>query len=157
VSRADNSIVVHQDSLSVTTSGVSDNTVLPLSSDGSLVLNNTSGVRVGVSGFSSGSTVTVWLFSTPTLLGHALIDASGGFSATFPMPPGIASGHHHIVLKGTGANGKAATFSIAAVVPSKSAVTRSRAFSFAIMLPLIAAILSAAFLPSARKRRRKSA
>jgi len=47
-----------------------------------------------------GSTVQVWLHSTPVFLGEALAGADGSFVQSFAVSATTVAGEHHVVLTG---------------------------------------------------------
>jgi len=57
------------------------------------------------SGYAPNSTVNVYIYSTPTLLGTVVTDGSGSFSKAFTIPTTLAPGSHHLVAAGVDANG----------------------------------------------------
>jgi len=65
------------------------------------------GQQVVVSGydFLPGSTVNVYVYSTPRLLGSVTVDAQGAFSTTVTLPADLADGTHHLVASGVDGNG----------------------------------------------------
>lgn len=76
-------------------------------------------VRVAGTGFRPGSTVDVWMFSTPYLLGVATVEADGTFTAAFPLPSGAVVGEHTVQLNGVGPDD--AVRSLAAGIEVRSA------------------------------------
>ncbi|WP_433063111.1 Ig-like domain-containing protein [Dactylosporangium sp. CS-033363] len=55
--------------------------------------------------FAPGSTVTVVLYSTPAVLGTALVQMDGTFSVTLAMPADLAAGTHTVTASGFDASG----------------------------------------------------
>jgi len=56
---------------------------------------------VSGSGFMAGTRADVWLFSEPTLVGTALIDANGEFTGEVSIDPNlIPAGEHTLQLQG---------------------------------------------------------
>jgi hypothetical protein len=70
------------------------------------------------SGFAPGSTVSLYLYSTPTLLGTVLTDATGSFSTTVTLPAGLAPGAHHLVAVGVDASVNARVLRSDVTVPT---------------------------------------
>ncbi len=68
-------------------------------------LESSGAARVQGNGFQPGSVVDVWLFSDPLYLGQLLVDGSGDFSGSLPLPS-IAPGNHTLQVNGTSADGK---------------------------------------------------
>ena len=56
------------------------------------------------SGMVPNSTIKVWFFSTPKLIGTISANASGNFSAKIALPVGLALGDHTLVLQTVGAD-----------------------------------------------------
>ncbi|WP_457025656.1 hypothetical protein [Geodermatophilus sp. SYSU D01119] len=52
------------------------------------------------SGYLPDSTVTLVVYSTPTVLGTVVTDGNGAFSTTVTLPSGLASGAHTLVASG---------------------------------------------------------
>jgi hypothetical protein len=52
------------------------------------------------SGFLPFSTVVLTMYSTPTPLGTAVVEADGTFTATVTIPSGLAAGTHSLVASG---------------------------------------------------------
>jgi uncharacterized repeat protein (TIGR01451 family) len=81
-------------------------------------------VTVKGQGFGPDTDVQVWLHSEPVLLGTVRTDATGAFSATFPLPAAVATGAHQIVLNGTDVNGAAITRALdLTILPQQLAFT----------------------------------
>ena len=64
-------------------------------------------VRVTGKGLKPGSEATVYVRSTPQLIGSARADAGGVLSTRVRLPAGLATGGHHIEVRGTSAAGVA--------------------------------------------------
>jgi hypothetical protein len=64
---------------------------------------NVAGTHVQISGnaFQPGSTVAVYVHSTPQELGTAPVGPDGTFRLAVVLPPGLETGAHHIVVSGT--------------------------------------------------------
>ncbi|MET0422451.1 MAG: fibronectin type III domain-containing protein, partial [Actinoplanes sp.] len=56
-------------------------------------------------GYAPFSTVTLAVYSTPTVLGTATADGDGKFTATITVPPGLSMGKHSFVAAGVDENG----------------------------------------------------
>jgi len=52
------------------------------------------------SGFLPDSPVSVYIFSTPILLGTFTVDSTGKFNGSLPIPAGLDLGQHHIQVNG---------------------------------------------------------
>jgi sugar lactone lactonase YvrE len=57
------------------------------------------------SGFKSGSSVEIWIFSTPTLLGQATVASDGSFTKTVTIPSNLSAGAHAIQIEGVDPQG----------------------------------------------------
>ncbi|MGV8965609.1 MAG: fibronectin type III domain-containing protein [Cellulomonas sp.] len=86
-------------------------------------------VRVSGTGFLSGSTVDVWLFSTPYLLGEVVVGADGSFAATLPLPAGVAAGEHTIQLNGVSQDEMVRSLSTGVVIQAVPASARASSSS----------------------------
>lgn len=64
-----------------------------------------SSVTLTGSGYAPNSTVSVYIYSTPTLLGTAVTDGTGSFSKAFTIPATLAPGSHHLVSAGLDPSG----------------------------------------------------
>ena len=155
VSRQNNQMVVTAGSLSATLSGL-DKTGKrsPLDSDGNIHLNAGDEIKISVGGFKPGSVVEVWLFSTPTQLGTAVVGADGKVSGTYRLPAGTKSGTHRIVVTARLANGKPTSFTLGILVGDIS--TTSTLTRVLIAIPITLAIGFGFLLPTQLRRRRKT-
>ena len=72
---------------------------------GAILIRAAGDIAVSGRGFEPGSTVEVWVFSTPVLLGTTTVQADGSFAATLSMPSELASGDHTIQAEGLIASG----------------------------------------------------
>ena len=154
VTRSNNQMVVTAGSLSATLSGL-DKTGKrsPLDSDGNIHLNAGDEIKISVGGFKPGSSVEVWLFSTPTQLGTAVVGTDGTVSGTFRLPAGTKSGSHRIVISTKLPNGKPTTFTLGILVGDIS--TTSTLTRVLIAIPITLAIGFGFLLPTQLRRRRK--
>ena len=57
------------------------------------------------SGFKSGSSVEIWIFSTPTLLGQATVASDGSFTKTVTIPSNLPAGAHALQIEGVDPQG----------------------------------------------------
>jgi hypothetical protein len=157
VSRANNQMIVDAGSLTATLSGL-DTTgkTLALDSDGNVHLSAGDVIKVSVGGFKPDSIVEVWLFSTPTQLGSAVVGADGAMNGTYKLPFGIKSGSHRVVVTAKLLNGKATTFTFGILVGNISKTsTLTRVL---IAIPISLAIGFGFLLPTqARRRKRRAA
>ena len=155
VTRENNQMVVTAGSLSATLSGVDKaGKTSPLDSDGNIHLAGGDVIRISVGGFKTGSLVEVWLFSTPTKLGSAVVGADGAINGLFTIPMGIESGSHRVVISAKLPNGKPTTFTLGILVGDIS--TTSTLTRVLIAIPITLAIGFGFLLPTQLRRRRKS-
>ncbi|MBJ7368892.1 MAG: hypothetical protein JHC65_10595 [Ilumatobacteraceae bacterium] len=155
VTRENNQMVVTAGSLSATLSGVEDTgETSPLDSDGNIHLAAGDVIKISVGGFQPGSLVEVWLFSTPTKLGSAVVGADGAINGLFSIPAGIKSGSHRVVISAKLPNGKSTTFTLGILVGKIS--TTSTLTRVLIAIPISLAIGFGFLLPTQLRRRRKS-
>jgi hypothetical protein len=107
-----------------------------------------------VGGFKPGSTVDIWLFSTPQRLGTAKVGADGRMSGAFTIPKNVEEGPHRIAITAKLPNGKSATFTLGIAVGEiarTSTLTR-----VLIAIPIVLAIGFGLILPNQLRRRRKT-
>lgn len=83
--------------------GVADG---PLTGVPSTVLRSQQ-ITVGGSGFLPGAVVQLGIYSTPAVLGTAVADATGAFSATVTIPAAQSLGAHTVAASGISATGTA--------------------------------------------------
>lgn len=102
-----------------------DGKALPLARDGSLVLSQSGGLPMAGSGFSAGSMVTLFMFSTPVTLGSATANAAGGYAADVVIPAATATGSHTIQVIGTTASGQPIALSVGVTVKTAVAARGS--------------------------------
>jgi hypothetical protein len=154
VTRDNNQMVVTAGSVSATLSGAdSAGKTLPLDTDGTVHLSAGDVIKVSVGGFKPGSLVEVWLFSTPTQLGTAVVGADGTVSGTYRLPAGTKSGTHRVVVTARLANGKSTSFTLGILVGDIS--TTSTLTRVLIAIPITLAIGFGFLLPNQLRRRRK--
>ena len=154
VTRENNQMVVNAGSLSATMSGL-DKTgkTAPLDSDGNIHLEGGDVIKISVGGFKPGTLVEVWLFSTPTKLGSAVVGVDGTVTGAYRLPVGIKSGSHRVVVTTRMANGKPTTFTLGILVGDIS--TTSTLTRVLIAIPITLAIGFGFLLPTQLRRRRK--
>ena len=154
VSRENNQMVVTAGSLSATLSGLDKaGKTSALDSDGNIRLTGGDVIKISVGGFKPKSVVEVWLFSTPTKLGSAVVGADGAINGLFTIPVGTSSGPHRVVISAKLANGKTTTFTLGILVGNISKTsTLTRVL---IAIPITLAIGFGFLLPTQLRRRRK--
>ena len=154
VTRENNQMVVTAGSLSATLSSVDKaGNALPLDSSGAVHLSVGDVIKLSVGGFDPGSTVQVWLFSTPTKLGSLVVGDDGTINGLFSVPAGIKSGSHRVVISAKLANGKPTTFTLGILIGKVSKTsTLTRVL---IAIPISLAVGFGFILPTQLRRRRK--
>jgi hypothetical protein len=90
-------------------------------STGSAPVATGSSVSVAGSGFAPGASVSIFIASTPTLVGTATTNSSGRFVASIVIPPGLESGTHTLTATGPAADG--GTVSLTAKIVVNGEVT----------------------------------
>jgi hypothetical protein len=154
VTRQANQMVINAGSLNATLSGIDDaGNRLPLDSEGNLHLSIGDVIKVSVGGFKPGSTVEVWLFSTPRKLGTIVVGSDGKVDGQFSIPTGVKSGSHRVVITAKLANGKPTTFTLGILVGNISKTsTLTRVL---IAIPITLAIGFGFLLPTQMRHRRR--
>lgn len=152
--RLNNSYVVSGAGLNVTVSGLSaDGSQIALDADGTLRLESGDSVVIDAAGYSSGTEIETWMFSTPTKLGTMTADARGKVSATFSVPSTIEAGNHRLVLSGKNSNGADVVLSVGLALGEYEAGGTVKPWMIA--FPIAAAIIVAVVIPTTLRRRRK--
>ena len=153
VTRENNQMVVTSGALSATLSGIDKSgKTAPLDSDGTVHLSGGDTIKIRVGGFKTESIVEVWLFSTPTKLGSALVGADGAVTGEYRLPVGTKSGAHRVVISAKLPNGKPTTFTLGILVGDISKTsTLTRVL---IAIPISIAIGFGFVLPTQLRRRR---
>ena len=155
ISRAGNEFVVSTGGYTVKVAAVdAQNAVTPLSEEGSVHVPEGTRVRVNASGFEPFSTLEVWLFSTPMLLGQLKVPASGTVTATLDIPAGTPVGNHTLAVVRKGNDLESA---LIAVGLTYGDFAGDGVLGWLIALPILLAVLFAIFIPAAARRRRRSA
>jgi hypothetical protein len=155
MTRENNQLVISSGSLRAVLSGLDDKgATRSLDADGNLRLSGGDVVKLNVGGFKPGSTVDIWLFSTPQRLGTAKVGADGRMSGAFTIPKNVEEGPHRIAITAKLPNGKSATFTLGIAVGEiarTSTLTR-----VLIAIPIVLAIGFGLILPNQLRRRRKT-
>lgn len=68
------------------------------------------GLQITASGLKPGTEVAVWLFSTPRLLGTAVVDENGNITKVFEIDPDVPFGKHTAQVSGLKATGEIVAF-----------------------------------------------
>ena len=152
VGREGNQLVVTAGRIKATVGALdSSGAIAPLDPEGNVRLNPGDPVRVNAEGFKPGTTVRVWLLSTPTLLGSVKVAGDGSVSASFTVPKGVSNGSHRIVIEATTAEGKPATLAVGVKVGNWT--KEQSMVVWLIVLPIVLAVIAALVLPATRRRR----
>ena len=153
LTRENNQIVIQAGDITTTINGLSENGApVPLNKDGNVPLQGGSRVRVFAEGLKPNTTVEAWLFSSPTWLGNAKVDAKGTLSQIFTLPKDVKPGQHRIALKAITAAGDEVSIALGIVV-GDGKIARNIA-PWLIAIPIGLAMAAAFFLPVAYRRRR---
>ena len=155
LSRQNNQLVMQSGTMKAVLSGLDDKgATRALDADGNLRLSGGDVVKLNVGGFKPGSTVDIWLFSTPQRLGTAKVGADGRMSGSFTIPKNVEDGPHRIAITARLPNGKSATFTLGIAVGEiarTSTLTR-----VLIAIPIVLALGFGLILPNQLRRRRKT-
>ena len=156
ITRRDNHVIVTAGNLSASLVVTDpEGQVSPLDSDGSILLPDDSHlVGVDVSGFQPDSDVETWMYSEPTRLGVATVHQSGQVSANYPVPRGVDSGRHRVVLSGSDSDGNDITIALGVRIGKDSRTSSTGRVVFAMVL-LLAAVAGIFFPAVVRRRRRE--
>ena len=153
LTRENNQIVIQAAGITTTINGLNKGgSPVPLNKDGNVPLQGGSRVRVFAEGFKPNSVVEAWLFSSPTWLGNAKVDAKGTLSQIFTLPKDVKPGQHRIALKAITAAGEEVSIALGIVV-GDGKIARNIA-PWLIAIPIGIAMAVAFFLPVAYRRRR---
>ncbi|MGB3412430.1 MAG: fibronectin type III domain-containing protein [Microthrixaceae bacterium] len=105
-----------------------DGTPMTIDSQGRLIVLQGGSVRVTGAGFAPGTSVDVWLFSTPTFLGDVAVGVDGTFDQMLKMPEGIEIGEHTVQMNGLGQSGEVYSVSTGLILkaaPEKASPEKS--------------------------------
>lgn len=152
--RENNAISISSGSLNATFAPADPNgNASALDADGNIHLKVGDKIKIRMAGFLPGSGVETWMFSTPTLLGTAKVDAKGGIDKDFVIPASMPNGKHRIALSATTADNKPATIALGVVVGEVN--QKSKTTVVLIVLALATAVLGGLALPAVSRRRRR--
>ena len=155
LSRENNQLVMQSGAMKAVLSGLDDKgATRALDADGNLRLSGGDVVKLNVGGFKPGSTVDIWLFSTPQRLGTAKVGADGRMSGAFTIPKNVEEGPHRIAITAKLPNGKSATYTLGIAVGEIARPTTLTRVMIAI--PIVLAIGFGLILPNQLRRRRKA-
>ena len=115
---------------------------------------------VSGSGFMAGTRADVWLFSEPTLVGTALIDANGEFTGEVSIDPNlIPAGEHTLQLQGVGTDGYVKAANLGVLVEeagSGAPAPDAGGFPWSFLWWILAGIVALGALWFGLRRRRSS-
>ncbi|MGA1362031.1 MAG: glycine-rich domain-containing protein [Ilumatobacteraceae bacterium] len=154
VERLDNTLVVSAGGLKATFGSVGgDGATAALDNDGNVRLRPGDNVRISLAGFDPGSTVQAWLFSTPVLMGTAVVGDDGTVTSTFTIPDDAPGGAHRIAIVAA-TDGKPATLAVGVMVGDWGAERNLAVWLIAVTM--LCAVAGALALPATRRRRRRA-
>jgi len=154
VSRSNNTLIVDVGGINAVISGVTrDGKVVALDNDGNLRLVEGDLVSVEASGFSSGTGVELWIFSTPFRLADLTAGSDGRVSGTYPLPSSVEAGTHRVVLKGENADGSDVVAGIGLFIGEP--FEGDGVSPWVIWTPVSLAVAFALVIPATRRRRKK--
>lgn len=154
ITRLNNSLVVDVGGINAVISGVSsDGSVVGLDEEGNLRLEEGDLISVEASGFSSGSGVELWVFSTPFRLADVTAGSDGRVSGTYPLPASVEPGSHRIVLKGENAAGSDVVAGVGLYIGEP--FDADGVSPWVIWTPVSLAIAFALIIPATRRRRKQ--
>ena len=112
--------VVAQD-WNLTLAGVdASGNAIPLNSKGQIVVGTDNMASTSGQGFLADSTVKVFIFSSPQLLGTLKTDANGKFIGSLPLPEGIIPGDHTLQVSGYSPKGEIRTALVGILLEKRS-------------------------------------
>jgi hypothetical protein len=154
VSRLNNTLVVDVGGINAVISGISrDGSVVALDEDGNLRLEEGDLISVEASGFSSGSGVELWVFSTPFRLADVTAGSDGRVSGTYPLPASVEPGSHRVVLKGQNSAGSDVVAGVGLYIGEP--FNADGVSPWVIWTPVSLAIAFALIIPATRRRRKQ--
>lgn len=105
----------------------SNGTELPLSSNGTLLLQRGNQAVFSGTGFAPNSEIAIWLFSTPKFIGTVSTDGEGNFEGAIDIPDNLDLGEHTLQLNGTTAAGETRSLAVGVEVekPAENTVQTS--------------------------------
>ncbi|MGB6056990.1 MAG: fibronectin type III domain-containing protein, partial [Microthrixaceae bacterium] len=114
-----NSVQLSGDGWTATIGGIEgDGAPMAFDSQGRLIVLQGGSVRVTGAGFAPGTSVDVWLFSTPTFLGDVAVGVDGTFDQLLKLPEGIEIGEHTVQMNGLGQSGEVYSVSTGLILKS---------------------------------------
>lgn len=154
LTRRNNTLVVDVAGISAVISGISrDGSVVALDEEGNLRLEEGDLISVEASGFSSGSGVELWVFSTPFRLADVTAGSDGRVSGTYPLPASVEPGSHRVVLKGQNSAGSDVVAGVGLYIGEP--FNADGVSPWVIWTPVSLAIAFALIIPATRRRRKQ--
>lgn len=132
----------------------SDGTELPLSSNGTLLLQRGNLASFSGVGFEANSEVAIWLFSTPKFIGTVLTDSEGKFVGQIDIPKNLELGQHTLQLNGTTPSGEIRSLAVGVEVEQPTQELASEPNSQFILISIFSIIGAIAVLVIVIMRRR---
>ncbi|MGB6059296.1 MAG: hypothetical protein WBF71_13645 [Microthrixaceae bacterium] len=121
---------------------------------GNRSVNQGGTVTVSGWGFTPGSSVEVWMHSSPTLLTTVTAGADGKVSATVTIPKDAQIGAHTMKLVGQGADGQTLSLDLALDVTPLGQLAFTGGYSSPLLAAGLALIVAGALLTEFTRRRR---
>ena len=124
----------------------------------SLVLNPGSTVEVQADGYTPGSPLEAWIFSTPVRLGEGVADETGSFTGEFPLSSSAQLGQHTVVVHGLSTKGEVITVAIGVKVveTARAAEPQSSSMGTVMGYVLLGLLLMTALVLMINRRRSKN-
>ena len=123
------------------------------SASGVVTITRSREVEVSGDGFAPGTLVDVWLFSTPTYLGTALVGADGRFTESMNVPASIPVGGHTLQANGTTADGKVRSLNLGVQVVDRNFTLPKTGGNDTVALVALWLMAAGVFVVTARRRR----
>lgn len=154
ITRQNNTLVVDVGGINAVISGVSRNgDVVALDEEGNLRLEEGDLISIQASGFSSGTGVELWVFSTPFRLADLTAGSDGRVSGTYPLPASVEPGSHRVILKGENQNGSDVVAGVGLFIGQP--FDGEGVSPWVIWTPVSLAIAVALIIPATRRRRKQ--
>ncbi|MFA9276361.1 MAG: beta strand repeat-containing protein [Rhodoluna sp.] len=124
----------------------------------SLVLNPGATVQVEADGYTPGSPLEAWIFSTPVRLGEGVADGEGSFQGEFPLSSSAQLGQHTVVVHGLSTKGEVITVAIGVKVveTARAAEPQSSSMGTVMGYVLLGLLLMTALVLIINRRRSKN-
>jgi hypothetical protein len=104
-------------------------------------------------GFAAHSTVVISIYSSPTVLGTVVTDASGDFATPITIPQGLLTGAHTAVAQGVAPDGTARAMNLAITVAPRRLPVTGAAVSVLLLTGLGSTAAGVGLLVAARRGR----